>query len=656
MFLPHPDDGVSPAAATSEPLPVEIAFLIEAGVPVEDLRFAALRAKQWEVSADEALIGLELVGEQDFYRALARHLRLPFLDAQARALPHAPGLPEGDILVLPLDTCTGGPRFAMAPQGERLRQLLSRPRGQLTGAAISTPRRLRALARQARRQALRHHISHGLPNAMAHLSARDGFSRRQIGVLLAAWGLFCFGLAYDSDRTGDLLMALLLPLFLGLVVLRLAGLLDSAPVRLKPGIAFQIPDKDLPIYTVAIALYRERDVLPQLVRALRSIDYPPAKLDMKILIEEEDTQTRAALIAADLPPYVDLVVVPNGFPRTKPRALNAALLEARGEFLVIYDAEDVPDPLQLRHAVARFRRSSAETACLQARLVIDNTADSWLAAMFTIEYAHLFDVFNPALVANGLPVPLGGTSNHFRVAALREAKGWDAWNVTEDADLGLRLAQLGYRVGDLPSSTLEEAPATLPAWMRQRRRWVMGWMQTCMAHARHPLRSLAQMGLPAFGAAIVLSLAPVLAMLGYPFFFLGAIWLVASGAWPHPDDLALNAVAFTVFAAGIVSMLAPPLKALRLRGLTHLAPQVALLPVYYVLVSVAAWWALIDFFQRPFHWHKTQHGLARTSRTGALSIADGGMDQRRESHSRATTSGGRFMSSVFTKRPLRSIR
>jgi hypothetical protein len=186
----------------------------------------------------------------------------------------------------------------------------------------------------------------------------------------------------------------------------------------------------------------------------------------------------------------------------------------------------------------------------------------------------------------------------------------------------------------------------------------MGWMQTCMAHARHPLRSLMQMGASAFGAAIVLSLAPVLAMLGYPFFFLGSIWLVASGAWPHPDDLALNAVAFTVFVAGIFAMLLPPLKALRLRGLMHLAPYVALLPVYYGLVSVAAWWALVDFFRRPFHWHKTTHGLARTSRTGALSIVEtaGGEGQRRDSHSRATTSGERLRSSVFTKRPFRSIR
>jgi cellulose synthase/poly-beta-1,6-N-acetylglucosamine synthase-like glycosyltransferase len=654
----EPDDASSLAIGTIAPLPIEIAFLVEAGVPVEDLRFVADRAESWNVHADEAAIGLELIGEEAFYRALARHLRLPFLPAQARPLPHAPGMPEGDILLLPLDASQGGPRFALAPQGDRLRQLLARPRGSLDGAAIATPRRLRALARQARRPALRHHLSHALPDALPHLSARDGFSAAQAGVLLCSWCALCFGLAYDAGRTGDILMALLLPLFLGLVVLRLAGLLDTAPVRLKPGGAFQIPDAELPVYTVAVALYRERDVLPQLVRALRSIDYPPAKLDMKILLEEEDTQTRAALIAADLPPFVDLVVVPAGFPRTKPRALNAALLEARGEFLVIYDAEDVPDPLQLRHAVARFRRLSPEHACLQARLVIDNTADSWLATLFTMEYAHLFDVFNPALVINGLPVPLGGTSNHFRVDALRHAMGWDAWNVTEDADLGLRLAQLGYRVGDLPSSTLEEAPATLPAWMRQRRRWVMGWMQTCMAHARHPLRSLMHMGAPTFCAAIVLSLAPVLAMLGYPFFFLGSIWLVVSGAWPHPDQLALNALAFTVFAAGIVSMIVPPLKALRLRGLMHLAPYVVLLPVYYGLVSVAAWWALVDFFRKPFHWHKTTHGLARTSRTGALTIADpeNARDHSRESHSRATTSGGRFRSSVFTKRPLRSIR
>ncbi len=209
-------------------------------------------------------------------------------------------------------------------------------------------------------------------------------------------------------------------------------------------------------------------------------DYPKAKLDIKLVIEAGDEETLDAIIAERLPPRYDVIVVPPGKPRTKPRALNVALDVARGDLLCVYDAEDEPAPDQLRRAAARFA-ADATLDALQGRLTIANWRDCWLSFMFAVEYASLFELINPGLSALDLPVALGGTTNHFRTAVLRRVGGWDAWNVTEDADLGLRLARFGARVGALDSETVEEAPNELANWFRQRTRWQKGWMRLVKA-------------------------------------------------------------------------------------------------------------------------------------------------------------------------------
>ena len=274
-----------------------------------------------------------------------------------------------------------------------------------------------------------------------------------------------------------------------------------------------LPDADLPVYSVVVALHREADVAARLVAALDGLDYPRAKLDILLVLEEGDWATIAALRALDLPGRYRIILAPDGQPRTKPRALNVALPLARGDLLTIYDAEDEPEPGQLRAAAARFAVAPAQIACLQGRLAIDNFADGWLARLFALEYAALFDVLNPGLAALGLPIALGGTSNHFRTPILRRVGGWDAWNVTEDADLGLRLARCGYGVEALASATHEEAPARLAAWLGQRRRWLKGWMQTLAVHFRDPGRFVAELGakraLAAFALMAVVVLGPL---------------------------------------------------------------------------------------------------------------------------------------------------
>ncbi|WDR02156.1 glycosyltransferase family 2 protein [Devosia algicola] len=251
--------------------------------------------------------------------------------------------------------------------------------------------------------------------------------------------------------------------------------------------------KSLPAYSVLIPLRDEAHMVPQLVAAMAALDYPAERLDIKFVVEADCHTTLEAVEPVLDQPQFSLVVVPEAVPLTKPKALDYALPLARGEYVVVFDAEDTPAPDQLWRAVRHFRDHPA-VQCIQAELVIDNAAESWLTSLFAGEYSGLFGVQLPALARWGLPMPLGGTSNHFRVATLRELGGWDPYNVTEDADLGMRLARAGHRVDTLAIGTLEEAPTHLRSWLAQRTRWMKGWMQTFVVHNRRPHLLLRELG------------------------------------------------------------------------------------------------------------------------------------------------------------------
>src|SRR5215831_2211538 len=250
--------------------------------------------------------------------------------------------------------------------------------------------------------------------------------------------------------------------------------------------SFDLPDEELPEYSVIAPLRGEARVVGQLLSAIERLAYPRAKLDVILAVEADDTKTRAAITARKHRIRLTVVPVPPTQPATKPKALNVALELARGEFTVIYDAEDRPDPDQLRSALRAFHSGGRKLACVQARLCMD-TGASWCARYFTAEYAGHFDIFLPRLASIGLPLPLGGSSNHFRTEILRKIGGWDPYNVTEDADLGMRLSRFGYRSDVIGSTTYEEAPADCRAWLRQRARWFKGWMQTWLVHMRQPV-------------------------------------------------------------------------------------------------------------------------------------------------------------------------
>jgi cellulose synthase/poly-beta-1,6-N-acetylglucosamine synthase-like glycosyltransferase len=596
-------------------LPVEIAFLEWYGVDPGVLRRAAAIAWRTGAFADEIMIRLNLVAEETYYRALARHLGLPFLttvEVGAEAQ-----FPYSILIGLArLAPSPGGARSVLAPTGRWAAWVLTRRRPFGEGFAVTTPAALRGAVFRVHAKAIAAQAANGLPNAEPRRSYRDRSTLAQkrcaAGVALALLA----GVLAAPDLVLSAAFALSGLVFLAVVMVRLAALQEHIPTR-PPRRASRQPDDRLPIYTVIVALRRERRVLARLVAALEALDYPKAKLDIKLVIEADDAEMADAFAHMALPGHFEVIVAPPGEPRTKPRALNVALPLARGELVTVYDAEDVPDPDQLRLAAATFTRASADIACLQARLVIDNTDDNWLTRLFTIEYATLFDVINPGLALNDLPIPLGGTSNHFRADVLRDLHGWDAWNVTEDADLGIRLALAGWRVLDLPSSTLEEAPGTLGAWLKQRSRWMKGFMQVVIAHSRHPLDALHALGPTRFFAAVALTLGTVATALGYPLFMVLALHGLYDGAWLNPVtamEIFWSTLGLTLFGTGLFAMTAPTVIAIERRGWRRLYPFVPLLPLYYGLISIAAWRALWELTRAPFLWHKTEHGLARTSR------------------------------------------
>src|SRR5208282_646403 len=279
-----------------------------------------------------------------------------------------------------------------------------------------------------------------------------------------------------------------------------------------------LSDRALPTYTIIAPMYREASVAAQFVAALKALDYPAAKLEIKLVLENDDSETAAALRKTGLAPNMEIVITPDGAPRTKPRALNVALPLARGKLLAIYDAEDRPEPDQLRIAAAAYAVAGPRVACLQARLTVDNGGDGFFPYFFAVGYASLFDVINPGLGKLGMPMPLGGTSNHFRTALLRRVVGWDAWNVTEDADLGLRLARFGYQVETIDSATYEDAPVTFSDWLGQRTRWLKGWMQTLAVFLRTPRHYIRKMGLFRAFAALCVMVSLIAGPLFGPFY------------------------------------------------------------------------------------------------------------------------------------------
>ena len=590
-------------------------------VGADALSLAELRAERLGTGADRALIAMGALDEETYVRALAADLGVAFADLDdlpRAACPLADaGLIEAAAAGMATLTTGDGPVWLIAPRrlaARGLTDLIRTGRAPVRQFRLTTTRRLDAFVQRACGATIAERAANGLAGERPLYSAarlgRQNAWRPQAMLTLAVAAV-TLALATAPLATE----ALLALFFIAWLALRLAAALTPRPCEGRPK---ERPDPALPVYTVIAALYREAGSIHGLLRSIEQLDYPREKLDVLLAVEADDRETRDAIADYAGPLPLRVIVVPAGAPRTKPRALNAALAFARGGLTVVYDAEDRPEPDQLRRAEAAFAASDDRLACVQARLSIDNTDDGWLARMFTAEYAGQFDVFLDGLCALGMPLPLGGSSNHFATAVLREVGGWDAWNVTEDADLGMRLARFGYRAMMIGSTTYEEAPARLMPWLRQRTRWFKGWMQTWCVHMRQPVSLWRELGPRGFFGLQLAVGGNVLAALVHPLFLFGSLAAAISGApiWNDSEVILVGLYGLSVLT-GYASSTVLCTIGLSRRRLLRCAWVLALMPVHWLLLSWAAWRALHQLIVAPYAWEKTEHGLARHSRRAA---------------------------------------
>lgn len=625
-FLGFPASQNDNRPAPSEPGPaVELDCLRDMLAP-SLLAAAEQRSDAIGIGADQVLIQWGIISEDAYLDLLAAHtgLDLETLDDVNR--DDCP-LPDGYIHLvaryglLPIRQ-QNGLVYVVAPRGyagRRIARLIAwypslRPRLRLTSAA-----RLHAFLEIQSGDVLARTAADGLAARFPDLSAAPGPASPGLLLSIARYllrlALPVALLAMALPTIIDGCSIILAIWFLLFTSLRLAGCFSPRKHRRRPP---RLHDSQLPVYTVVAALYREASSVAPLMQYIGELDYPREKLDIKLVIELDDLGTRAAIARPGPMPNVQVIIAPDVGPRTKPKALNCALAFAHGTFVTVFDAEDRPEPEQLRAALDVFRTHDSDVVCAQASLCIDNTADGWLPRMFTAEYAGQFDVFLQGFSNFEMPLPLGGSSNHFRTSVLREVGGWDPYNVTEDADLGFRLARFRYRSVMFPSTTYEEAPARFAAWLRQRSRWMKGWMQTWSVHMRSPRRLWRDAGIGGFFTLNIIVGGNVLTALAHPF-LIGEILIRSmlstfdSGVSSFFAKPYIELYLATI-AAGYLTTAVIGLIGLARRGLLHEAWVLLLTPVYWICLSIAAWRALYQLLTEPYRWEKTEHGLARHSR------------------------------------------
>ena len=450
------------------------------------------------------------------------------------------------------------------------------------------------------------------------MSARTVITLGQMVALFVIFSLMMLGFACHGVATLLALNIIFTLFYLGSFVFRLiltwkGGRRSEEMDGKIAALAKAIPDDELPTITVLVPMFKEPDILPIITTAIRNLDYPREKMDIKIVLEEDDKETIASAEKLNLEGIFEIIKVPLSKPQTKPKACNYALTFARHELLVIFDAEDRPERDQMRKVAAAFRLLPENTACIQCRLNYFNPDENWLTRMFTLDYSSWFDLVLPGLEAMSVPVPLGGTSNYFKIDVLRELYAWDAFNVTEDADLGIRLTQKGYRVGVIDSTTYEEANCHYGNWIRQRSRWIKGYMQTFLVHLRRPVHLVRSIGLHGFAGFVFFIGGVILAGLINPLFWVMFAFWAVTGTQAFEKIFPPFVLYFSLFnmVAGnalfiYLTMLAPFRR--RLMHLVVLAPSVI---GYWILMSIAAYKALWQLIWNPFFWEKTTHGLSK---------------------------------------------
>lgn len=470
--------------------------------------------------------------------------------------------------------------------------------------------------------------------------AIETFTKSQltaIGIIIGLGILTFFFFPIGTSVAINLILNFLLFCAIGFkFLLTLYGSRMETSQKISKAELSQVKDEELPFYTILLPVFRESEVIHKLVWNLKSIDYPLEKLDVKLLIESDDSMTYEAVKNMNFPCIFEPVVVPYAMPKTKPKACNYGLYFSKGKYLTIYDAEDIPDSKQLKLVYSLFQKLSDEYVVVQCALNYFNKKENLLTRLFTLEYSYWFDYMLPGLDSLDVPIPLGGTSNHFRFDRLMELGGWDGFNVTEDADLGLRAYAKSYKVTVLDSTTLEEANNDFFNWIRQRSRWIKGYMQTFLVHMRHPVKLYQKVGLKGFmafqffigGTFFTFLVYPVLLLFLLFILFLHSGLLDTMVFW---NDLPVSktlldsvsiffpewlvVISIFNFVIGNLMMIYVNMMAVFRRRSYTLILYALVNPIYWLMHSISAYKGFIQLITKPFYWEKTNHGLTKSTKS-----------------------------------------
>ncbi|KAB2955164.1 MAG: glycosyltransferase [Rhizobiaceae bacterium] len=590
---------------------------------------AALRARVHGTTFQREILISGRVGEDAFYRSLADCLGVRFLPLVAPEdlvlqEKHALALLRRSPGVAPARVVDGGGQAATVLATDRLdiaamRAWLSAAPALASRIRVATPSAVRQALLGRARASLSALAVSGLFERLPHCSAVIIANAWQ-GFLIGFGGFFAVAAAVLAPlETLIALQGFLSLFFFGCVLLRIMAMTVAAPPEPPPIEPFAA--RDLPVYSVLVALYREAGIVPELLVALGRLQWPRSKLEIKLVCESDDDDTIAAIRAHPLRPNIEVIEVPPAGPRTKPKALAYALPTVEGEFVVLYDAEDKPHPLQLLEAWQRFRTGGPDLACLQAPLEISNGNAGPIARLFALEYAALFRGLLPFLARRRLVLPLGGTSNHFRRSLLEEVGGWDPHNVTEDADLAIRLSRHGYRTETISRPTREAAPTDFATWLPQRTRWFKGWLLTWLVHMRDPVRLLRELGLGSFIVSQILFVGMVLSAFAHPIMVATIFALAARFAAGYPLStrqhglLAVDAVNIACGYASFVLLGWQTLTRNERRGFWK---AVVFTPVYWLMLSLAALKSVVQLWRAPYFWAKTHHPPRRGASAGSI--------------------------------------
>jgi cellulose synthase/poly-beta-1,6-N-acetylglucosamine synthase-like glycosyltransferase len=450
-------------------------------------------------------------------------------------------------------------------------------------------------------------------------SAVVTFTSPQLILLFILIALVTIGLVLNFKNTSIIINVLLSSFFLIAIIFKLFLALVGSRFELHQAVTKEelktLTEEDLPTYTILLPVYKEDKLIKKLIWNLQALDYPKFKLDIKLVIEEDDDKTLNAVKDLDFPAIFEVIVVPFHMPKTKPKACNYALHFARGKYLTIYDAEDIPDTDQLKKVVKLFDKLPPEYICVQSALNYFNRNENFLTRMFTLEYSYWFDYMLPGLDTLDIPIPLGGTSNHFKLNELIELGAWDPFNVTEDADLGVRAYAKGYKIAIINSTTYEEANNEPFNWIRQRSRWIKGYMQTYLVHMRNPVALWKKIGWKGFlGFGFFIGATPV-TFLVYPlllsFFISYLVFDLSSMRTLFPDWVLFMAI-FNLLVGNILMIYVNMIAVFKRRYYELILFAVAN-PIYWLMHSIAAYKGLFQLIVKPFYWEKTNHGLSKVN-------------------------------------------